>query len=374
MKPLSRIYRSIMISVMTVVMSGVFTILTQVEAEAQTACTSWLRVVDISSNNIHPIDWIKAVKGGVAGAYIKNTESTNYVNPYFTTDKRNATAAGVPWGVYHFAQPGKSDPVASAKFFIANGGALGQLPPALDLEVTTLNPLNTAKWALTWLQTVQALSGRKPIIYVGYYFPASQYGFLAPYDLWLPAYSNGYQPAPNVCALARPKVPAPWRVNGWSMWQFTSIATPSGLPGHIDLSAVEMTWFSKWTGAGILPGNNGKPGDPLYSFGSHGTKVSEIQNLLISKGFLPKGSADGVFGSQTKHAVEAWQVKVGVTADGAWSLNTQTASDFYLKNGYTLKQKATAIAMSAMMHKFSLELNAKIPNPTTTTIPKKGKK
>jgi hypothetical protein len=67
-------------------------------------------------------------------------------------------------------------------------------------------------------------------------------------------------------------------------------------------------------------------------------------------------------------------VKVGVTADGAWSVNTQTASDFYLKNGYTLKQKATAIAMSAIMPKFSLDLNAKIPNPTTTTIPKKGAK
>jgi len=373
MKPLSRLYRSVMISLMTVVMSGVFTILSSGEAESQTPCTSWLRVVDISSNNIHPIDWTKVVKGGVAGAYIKNTESTNYVNPYFTTDKRNATAAGVPWGVYHFAQPGKADPVASAKFFIANGGALGQLPPALDLEVTKLSPLATAQWALTWLQTVQALSGRKPIIYVGYYFPASQYGFLASYDLWLPAYSNGYQPAPNVCALARPKVPNPWVVSGegWQLWQFTSVANPSGLLGHIDLSAVEIAWFSKWTGAGILTGNNGTPGNPLYSFGSHGTKVSEIQTLLISKGLLPSGSADGIFGLQTKHAVEAWQVKVGVTADGAWSLNTQTASDFYLKNGYTLTQKATTIAMSAKMPKFSLDLSVKNPIHKPT---KKGKK
>ena len=374
MKPLSRIYRSVAIALMTVVMSGVFTILSQGEAEAQTACTSWLRVVDISSNNIHPIDWAKAVKGGIAGAYIKNTEATNYVNPYFTTDKRNATAAGVPWGVYHFAQPGKADPVASAKFFVANGGGSGQLPPALDLEVTKLSPLATAQWALTWLQTVQSLTGRRPIIYVGYYFPASQYGFLAPYDLWLPAYSNGYKPVTNVCSLALPKVPNPWVASGagWQLWQFTSVATPSGLSGRIDLSAVEMAWFSKWTGAGILPGNNGKPGDPLYSFGSHGTKVSEIQTLLISKGLMPKGTADGVFGLQTKHAVEAWQVKVGVNADGAWSLNTQTASDFYIKNGYTLTQKATAIAMSAKMQKFSLDMTVKIPIPTT--IPKKGKK
>ena len=374
MKPLSHFHRSIVVALITVVMSGVFTVLPQGEAEAQTPCTSWLRVVDISSNNAHPINWAQVVKGGIAGVYIKNAEATNYVNPHFTKDKQNATKAGIPWGVYYFAQPGKTDPVASAKFFIANGGMGGQLPPALDLEVTKLSPNDTAHWALTWLQTVQALGGRKPIIYVGYYFLASQYGFLAPYDLWLPAYSNGYKPVTNVCALARPRIPAPWRNTGWSMWQFTSVATPSGMSGRIDLSAVEIAWFSKWTGAGILPGTDGKPGNPLYSFGSHGTKVSEIQTLLISKGLLPQGSADGVFGVQTKHAVEAWQVKIGVKGDGVWSVDTQTASDFYLKNGYTLTQQGTAKAMGAKLPKISLDMNVKIPIRTTTTTTKRGTK
>jgi lysozyme len=344
--------RRLSLALLTVVASGLFTILPSGEAEAatQSPCQTWLRVIDISSNNIHPIDWVKVVKGGVAGAYIKNTEATGYVNPDFTKDSQNATRAGVPWGVYHFAQPGKADAVASARFFVKNGGGLGQLPPALDLEVSKLGPEATARWALLWLQTVQQLTGRRPILYVGFYFPASRYGFLAPYSLWLPAYSNGYKPVTNVCTLGRPRVPAPWAATGWVMWQFTSVATPSGLHGHIDLSAAESAWFSKWTGAGYQPNPNpNKPAAPLYSYLSHGTKVVEIQNLLISKNLLPKGSADGVFGLQTKHAVEAWQVKIGVKADGVWSVDTQTASDFFVKHGYTISQDTHWRAMGDVM-------------------------
>ena len=342
-----------MMATLTVVMSGVFTIIPNAEAQAdvQSPCPTWLRIVDISSNNPHPIDWAKVVKGGIAGAYIKNTEATNYVNPFFTKDSENATKAGIPWGVYHFAQPGKADAVASARFFVQNGGAKGQLPPALDLEVTTLTPQKTAQWALTWLQSVQAFSGRKPIIYVGYYFPASQFPFLAPYDLWLPAYPNGYHPVNNVCTLPRPRVPAPWVSTGWKLWQFTSIAHPFGMGGNVDLSAAETAWFTKWTGAGILPNGNGdnRPAAPLYSYGSHGTKVLEIQNLLIKQNLLPKGSADGIFGLQTKAALEKYQVKIGVKGDGAWSVETQTASDFYLKNGHTLTQDKRWKAMGEAM-------------------------
>jgi lysozyme len=319
-------------------------------ASALTPCASWLNVVDFSSNNAHPIDWAKLAKANIAGVYVKNSEAADYVNPFWAQDIANAQKVGIPYGGYYFAQPGKVDPVVSAKYFVANKGYLGQLPPALDLEVTKLSPEATARWALLWLQTVQQLSGRKPIIYVGYYFPASQYPFLAPYDLWLPAYPNGYKPAGNVCLLPLPKVPNPWRTTGWQMWQFTSIAHPNGTRSKTDLSVAVASWFAKWTGAGMQPSTNpNKPAAPLYSTGSHGTKVLEIQRLLISKGLLPKGSDDGIFGIITKRALEKWQVTIGIKGDGMWSADTQKASDFYLKNGYTLAQQARWQAVAAIM-------------------------
>ena len=338
---------------LTIAFTTLLSVAPSTPASAQTPCATWLRVIDISSNNRHPIIWTQLVKAGIAGAYIKNAEGTGYTNPFWVQDAQNATKAGVPWGLYYFAQPSKTDPVASAKYFMAQGGGKGQLPPALDLEVTKLSPEATARWALTWLQTVQQLSGRRPIIYVGYYFPASQYAFLAPYDLWLPAYPNGHKPVQNVCALPTPKVPAPWRSVGWQMWQFTSIAHPNGTSSSTDLSVAESAWFSKWTGAGINPTTNGKPANPLYSTGSYGTKVTQIQNILVQQGLLPKASVDGQFGLQTKRALEVYQQRIGIKGDGVWSNETQTASDFFLKHGFTMAQDAHWKLMGSIMGKFT---------------------
>jgi lysozyme len=338
-------------SLVALVVAATLLIAISTPAHAATvSCDSWVRVVDVSSNNIHPIKWQNLTKARVAGAYIKNSENTNYVNPFWKSDTAQAQKAGIPYGGYYFAQPGLSDPIASARFFVNNGGHKGQLPPALDLEVTKLKPYDTAVWSLKWLQEVQRLSGRKPIIYVGYYFPASQYKILAPYDLWLPAYSSGYKPVTNVCTLARPKIPNPWATTGWQMWQFTSVATFPGVSGRQDMSVALPSWFSKWTGAGIQPNKDpNKPGAPLYSYDSHGTKVKQIQRLLISRKLLPAGSDDGVFGIQTKTAVRKWQATIGVVADGMWSVATQTASDYYVKNGRTLARDTKLKSMGSKM-------------------------
>ena len=353
-----RALRIFSVSLIAIVIAATLSVVISTPAHAEVVpCTSWVRIIDISSNNAHPIDWAKLVKAHIAGVYVKNSEGLGYTNQFWNQDTANARKAGIPYGGYYFAQPGKTDPVAAARYFVNSGGYKGQLPPALDLEVTKLNPYDTAVWALKWLQAVQQFSGRKPIIYVGYYFPASQYKILAPYDLWLPAYSNGYKPVANVCTLARPKIPNPWAATGWQMWQFTSIATPDGMRSHTDLSVAMPAWFSKWTGAGIQPSSNpSKPGAPLYSYDSHGTKVKQIQRLLISKKLLPAGSADGIFGVQTKTAVRKWQTTIGVKADGMWSVATQTASDYYLKYGHTLARDTNLKGMGSLMPVWKMTL------------------
>ncbi len=53
----------------------------------------------------------------------------------------------------------------------------------------------------------------------------------------------------------------------------------------------------------------------LSRFGSTGAEVTKIQNKLKSLGFY-KGSVDGIYGTQTKNAVYAFQKSCGITADG----------------------------------------------------------
>ena len=71
---------------------------------------SWaLNGVDVASHQ-HPgnsaIDWTSVKASGQNFAFIKATEGTGYINPYFTADSFKAQQAGVTPGSYHYARPG----------------------------------------------------------------------------------------------------------------------------------------------------------------------------------------------------------------------------------------------------------------------------
>ena len=74
-------------------------------------------------------------------------------------------------------------------------------------------------------------------------------------------------------------------------------------------------------GAGAVFGSasetllDGKSEYALSRYGSTGTEVKNIQNKLKSLGFY-KGSVDGIYGTQTKNAVTAFQRSCGITVDG----------------------------------------------------------
>ena len=53
----------------------------------------------------------------------------------------------------------------------------------------------------------------------------------------------------------------------------------------------------------------------LSRLGSSGSEVKQIQQKLKSLGYY-KGSVDGIYGTQTKNAVTAFQRNCGITADG----------------------------------------------------------
>lgn len=64
--------------------------------------------------------------------------------------------------------------------------------------------------------------------------------------------------------------------------------------------------------------NTGENQDGVYvlsKYGSRGTEVRQIQTKLKQLGYY-KGSIDGIYGTQTKNAVIAFQKNCGITADG----------------------------------------------------------
>ena len=63
------------------------------------------------------------------------------------------------------------------------------------------------------------------------------------------------------------------------------------------------------------PGEDGSTVYTLSKLGSRGEEVRKIQTKLKSLGYY-KGSVDGIYGTETRNAVKAFQKNCGITADG----------------------------------------------------------
>ncbi|KAG8909901.1 hypothetical protein FRC01_006652, partial [Tulasnella sp. 417] len=102
--------------------------------------------VDVASHQRN-VDWESL---GISFAYVKATEGTGYVNPYFASQYEGAYNANLIRGAYHFALPNVSSGAAQARHFLKNGGEWisdgKTLPGALDLEY---NPYGATNYGLS---------------------------------------------------------------------------------------------------------------------------------------------------------------------------------------------------------------------------------
>jgi lysozyme len=170
------------------------------------------------------INWVEVAKTGVRFAFIKATEGTGYVNPKFDRYVRDATAAGIHCGAYHFWRP-STDQTAEALWFVKNAvGIPLALPPVLDIEVP--DPTHTsnrlADKISVWLKIVEDRFQRKPIIYTGPAF-ADQFieSRFGGYPLWIAHYG-----------VREPRLPKSWK--SWQFHQYTQSGTCRGIVGAVD--------------------------------------------------------------------------------------------------------------------------------------------
>lgn len=198
------------------------------------------------------IDWRRVAAGDATTrprqfAFVKATEGTTYVNPYFRScagsaargDWRASGAAGLARAAYHYARP--TLPLTSAadqaRFFarvIGDQRKRGILPPVLDLEDTGgLSPAQLVTWTQIFLDTLRKETGRVPIVYTYPYFWSSAMAgsdAFHDYPLWIADYRD-----PQI----GPRAPLPGGWPDFTFWQYTSSATQPGVRGRID-----MNWFN----------------------------------------------------------------------------------------------------------------------------------
>lgn len=184
---------------------------------------------DVSSYQPN-VDWGQVARAGNAFAFVKATESTNYVNPYFAQDWEGIAHAGMVRGTYHFARPDSNSPEAEAEWFLQTVRGPGSLILSSDLYVLDLEDGsgNLHDWCLAYLNYIFGQTGMQALLYSGGPFLTS-HGCATPdiaqacMGLWIAAYQSSPPPVPS-------------GFDSIMFWQNTDAASVPGVPGPCDSS------------------------------------------------------------------------------------------------------------------------------------------
>ena len=271
------------------------------------------------------LDWARVRAAGQDFGFVKATEGSGYINPYLAGDWAGMQAAGMARGAYHFATPAASlqSAVDQARYFVAATGSMqqaGALTPLLDLEQSGgLAPAQLVAWTHVFLDTVQQLTGRRPIIYTYAYFwrtaMGDDTGFTS-YPLFLADYSDR-------TGRSAPLSPLPGGWHQWTFWQYTDQGTVPGIAGFVDMdryagsSIAAATWGAPSVAFGpqdLLPFRG-----QVVTLGASGPAVTALQRALHLS------PVDGAFGPQTLGAVQTFQRAHGLPATGAVTPTTWSA-------------------------------------------------
>jgi len=175
------------------------------------------------------IDWKLVAGAGVAFTYIKSSEGRDFTDRKFADNWRDAAAAGIPRGAYHFftfCSPGG----AQAEHFLqVVPPAASALPPVADVEFvgncTSYGDLKAVREELRiFLRKIERAWGRRPLLYLT---PDSLERIIGEdlqgYPIWIR----------NVFT-----EPAPEAYRSWLLWQFSDNSRIPGISGPVDRNAL----------------------------------------------------------------------------------------------------------------------------------------
>ena len=170
--------------------------------------------------------------------YLKLSEGVSFLDADHAAYRKQALAAGLKVGEYHYARPSKNTPREEADAFLRLLPApiRGKtLVPALDFEDPAASGRSghwLGDWASAWLTFVKAHLGYSPVIYGSPSYLAACNFARPPAPLWLASYGRND-------GLEHPfTIPKPWSAKNLAAHQYSSQARVAGVAGTADLSHV----------------------------------------------------------------------------------------------------------------------------------------
>lgn len=197
------------------------------------------------------INWEKLRGQGANFAYIKATDGGDHLDPMFMKNWRNADAAGLKRGAYHFFYWCRTAG-EQADWFIRNVPRVeGALPPVIDVEWNGESSCKRRPSREKVLEKMQVFMdklerhyGQRPIIYTSPdFYRDNLQGAFPDYPFWLRAVAR------------HPSKVYPGRK--WLFWQYSGSGLSHGVSGRIDLNVFhgdENAWRA-WAGGRQMVAN-----------------------------------------------------------------------------------------------------------------------
>ncbi|WP_326962271.1 GH25 family lysozyme [Arthrobacter sp. MP_M7] len=208
--------------------------------EALTAESTWMPRFGIQGLDVSyyqaGVNWQQQWNMGARFAYIKATEGNYYSNAIFGAQYRGARDVGMIRGAYHYANPAASSGADQARIFVKGGGGWTAdgytLPPVLDFEGNPyagqtiggyyqgntcydMSPAQLTTWARDFGRTMQALTGRLPMLYTTTSWWSNCVGDpsgFGDWPLWIARFPGSQSESPGA-------LPSSW--DTFSVWQYS---------------------------------------------------------------------------------------------------------------------------------------------------------
>lgn len=172
------------------------------------------------------IDFEEVKEAGIDIVYIRASEGTSYIDPYFKENYENAKVNGLKTGFYHYVTARTVEEAREeAEFFVSNiKGTEPECKLAMDFEsFGDLSKDQINEISKVFLETVQTLSGKECVIYSDVYNAREIFDeeLAKKYAIWVADYFVE-EPADN---------------GKWSSWvgfQYTDQGRINGIDGNVD--------------------------------------------------------------------------------------------------------------------------------------------